>query len=289
MRVLGIEGGGASTKVSEVTAVGLNRKIYPLGMNLAVAGSEAERLIGMLQQEFGSVDAIVCACSGAGGGERKEVLTAMLRTRFPQANLTVMSDVEGTYTACLGRRPGVVVISGTGSIIYGKEAAGCSHRAGGWGYLFDDEGSAFWIGKELIKESLRWQDALRAYDPIFDILPAHFKVRQIEELVDLQSNSDFRAKIASVAQIALESPTDLVVNLVDRGTALLAERTLKVIEKVGPVDSVHAHGGNFQSPVYRDSFTRQLYGLRVSLFCGRVDETLAVRLYEELMKGVRCS
>ena len=32
------------TKVSEVTAAGLNKNIYPLGMNLAVAGSEAERL-----------------------------------------------------------------------------------------------------------------------------------------------------------------------------------------------------------------------------------------------------
>lgn len=289
MRALGIEGGGASTKVSEVSAAGRNRKIYPLGMNLAVAGSKAELLIGMLQQEFGPVDAIVCACSGAGGGERKEALTAMLQNRFPQASLTVMSDVEGTHRACLGSRHGVVVISGTGSIVYGKDATGCSHRAGGWGYLFDDEGGAFWIGKELVGESLRWRDGLTAHDPIFDILLAHFKVRRIEDLVDLQSDSDFRAKIASVAQIALESPTDLVINLVNRGTALLAERTLKVVEKIGPVDSVHAHGGNFHSPFYRNSFTRRLRGLRVNLFRGRVDETLAVRLYEELMKGVRCS
>jgi len=289
MRVLGIEGGGASTKVSEVTADGLNRKVYPLGMNLAAAGSEVERLIGMLQKEFGLVDAIACACSGAGGGERKETLTALLGTRFPQANLRVMSDAEGTYTACLGSSAGVVVIAGTGSIVYGKDATGRSHRAGGWGYIFDDEGGAFWIGKELVGESLRWQDGLTAYDPVFDILLAHFKVRRIEELVDLQLDSDFRAKIASATRIALESPTDLVMNLVDRGTALLAKRTLKVIEEVGPVDSVHAYGGNFQSRIYRTSFARQLRGLRVSLFRGRVDEALAVRLYTELMKEESCS
>lgn len=288
MRVLGIEGGGASTKVSEVSAVGRNRQIYPLGMNLATAGSEAERLIGMLQKEFGPVDAIACACSGAGGGERKEALAALLRARFPQAILRVMSDVEGTYTACLGSRPGVVAIAGTGAIVYGKDPAGSAHRAGGWGYLFDDEGSAFWIGKELIKESLRWQDSLRAHDPIFDRLPAHFKVRQIEELVDLQAVPGVRAKIASVAQVALEAPTPLVIDLVDRGTALLAERTLKVIGKVGPVDSVHVYGGNFHSLVYRDSFTRRLHGLRISLFSGRVDEALAARLHVELTKEKSC-
>jgi len=286
MRVLGIEGGGASTKVSEVTAAGLNRKIYPLGMNPAAAGSEAERLIGMLQKEFGPVDAIACACSGADSGERKEALTALLHNRFPQAILRVMSDAEGTYRACLGSRPGVVVIAGTGSIVYGKDAAGRSHRAGGWGCVFDDEGGAFWIGKELVKEALRWRDGLAPYDPIFDALLAHFKVRRIEDLVDLQSDSGFRARIASAARIALEAPTDLVMNVVDRGTDLLAKRTLKVVEKVGPVDTVHVYGGNFQSRIYRTSFTRHLRGLRVSLFRGRVDEELAVQLYAELMKGV---
>ncbi|MCI2426627.1 hypothetical protein LM597_04385 [Candidatus Acetothermia bacterium] len=40
---------------------------------------------------------------------------------------------------------------GRGAIVYGKDATGRAHRAGGWGYLFDDERSGFWIGK-LIKE-----------------------------------------------------------------------------------------------------------------------------------------
>jgi len=287
--VLGIEGGGASTNVSEVTPQSIKRKTYPLGMNLATAGSAAERLIGMLQNDFETADAIACASSGACSGKRKETLTALLRTHYPRADLRVMSDVEGTYTVCLGDSPGVVVIAGTGSVVYGKDATGRSHRAGGWGYIFGDEGGAFWIGKELVGESLRWLDGLTAYDPVFDVLLTHFQVRHIEELVDLQTQADFRAKIASATRIALHAPTDLVMKIVDRGTALLAQRTLKVIEEIGPVDSVHLYGGNFRSRLYRTSFTRHLRGLRVSLFRGKVDEALAVRLYAELMDPLTCS
>src|SRR5262249_7281093 len=48
----------------------------------------------------------------------------------------------------LAGQPGVVLIGGTGSVAYGRNAAGCAARAGGWGYLAGDEGSAYWIGRE---------------------------------------------------------------------------------------------------------------------------------------------
>ena len=49
------------------------------------------------------------------------------------------------------RRPagcGVVLVAGTGSIAYGRDARGREGRAGGWGYLVGDEGSVVWIGTE---------------------------------------------------------------------------------------------------------------------------------------------
>jgi len=237
MRVLGIDGGGASLKVSEVSEAGINRKIYHVGANFLAAQRNLEEVFGMLKESFGSLDAISCACSGAYSKSRKKRLRALLQSLFPNAFLEIMSDAEGAYTACLGNRQGVVVISGTGSIVYGKDITGRPYRAGGWGQIFDDEGSAFWIAKEIIQEALQFRDGLAAYDPIFDILLAHFKIQKVEALIDLQMDPEFRSKIASFTKIALESPTELVLKLVDRGTALLAERTLKVAELVGPVST----------------------------------------------------
>ncbi|MCI2426626.1 ATPase, partial [Candidatus Acetothermia bacterium] len=89
--------------------------------------------------------------------------------------------------------------------------------------------------------------------------------RSSEELIDLQIDPDIRAKIATAAQVALDSPAPLVMDIVDRGTVILAARTLKVIEKVGPVDSVYVYGGNFHSQVYCNFFIQHLHGLRVNL------------------------
>jgi len=288
MRVLGIDGGGASLKVSEVTEAGVNRKIYRVGANLLAAQHNLEQVFRMLKKSFGTVDAISCACSGACDESRKERLRALLRNLFPNAILEVMSDAEGVYTTCLGSRPGVVVISGTGSIVYGKDATGRPYRAGGWGHIFDDEGSAFWIARELVRESLQFRDGLVAYDPIFDILLAHFKVQSVEALVGLQMDLEFRSKIASVTKIALENPTELVLKLVDRGTALLAKRALKVAESVGPVECIHVHGGNFNSQLYRTYFEKHLEGLETKVFLGKVDEILALRLYEKIREESLC-
>ena len=55
--------------------------------------------------------------------------------------------MEIALDAAFGSGPGVIVIAGTGSIAYGRNAQGASARAGGWGSAISDEGSAHWIGR----------------------------------------------------------------------------------------------------------------------------------------------
>jgi N-acetylglucosamine kinase-like BadF-type ATPase len=55
--------------------------------------------------------------------------------------------------------PGVIVIAGTGSIAYGRDALGRTVRAGGWGFAISDEGSAHWIGRSAIAAVLRAKDS----------------------------------------------------------------------------------------------------------------------------------
>jgi len=60
----------------------------------------------------------------------------------------VMSDVELAYAQALGRRPGILILAGTGSIALAKDGRGHTRRAGGLGPAKGDEGSAYWIGRE---------------------------------------------------------------------------------------------------------------------------------------------
>lgn len=77
-------------------------------------------------------------------GERR----ALARRLRPLARrVRVLADAQAALIAALGGRPGVLVLAGTGSIVVGRDGRGRWARAGGFGPLLGDEGSAFWLGR----------------------------------------------------------------------------------------------------------------------------------------------
>jgi N-acetylglucosamine kinase-like BadF-type ATPase len=72
--------------------------------------------------------------------------------------IEVVGDMQIALAAAFGPGPGVIVIAGTGSIAYGRDAAGRAARAGGWGFAISDEGSAHWIGRSAVRAVLRAAD-----------------------------------------------------------------------------------------------------------------------------------
>jgi len=67
----------------------------------------------------------------------------------------VVGDMVIAMEAASDGGPGVVVIAGTGSIAYGRNAAGQMARAGGWGFAISDEGSGHWIGRAAVTTVMR--------------------------------------------------------------------------------------------------------------------------------------
>ena len=62
----------------------------------------------------------------------------------------ILNDVEAAHVAAFAGGPGVLILAGTGSMAWARDEHGNSLRVGGWGDAFGDEGSAFWIGREVI-------------------------------------------------------------------------------------------------------------------------------------------
>jgi glucosamine kinase len=93
---------------------------------------------------------ITAACLGSTGAARSDVARAlhdMLAELLPKANIQICGDMEIALAAAFGAGPGVVVVSGTGSIAFGRNADQRTARAGGLGPDTSDEGSGYWIGK----------------------------------------------------------------------------------------------------------------------------------------------
>jgi N-acetylglucosamine kinase len=96
------------------------------------------------------------ACFGMSGGpdDKREILAAMLRVE----RLVVTDDAVISLAGATGTGQGIVIIAGTGSIAFGRNPAGRTARAGGWGYIFGDEGGGFDIARQAARAALRLEE-----------------------------------------------------------------------------------------------------------------------------------
>ena len=170
--VAGIDGGQSSTRAmigdewgrilgrgaaGPCDEIGETATSTRLSDALNAALHDACRVAGLAEDT--RFDAIVAGISGYEG----RVYGAPPHLRASRALLT--HDALAAHAGALGGAAGVIVIAGTGSVVYGRNDDGAETTLGGWGYLFDDRGSAFWIAREALAALMRAQDA---GDPSFD-------------------------------------------------------------------------------------------------------------------------
>jgi N-acetylglucosamine kinase-like BadF-type ATPase len=85
------------------------------------------------------------------------------------------NDMVCSWAGSLACADGISVIAGTGSMAYG-EYAGRSGRAGGWGELMGDEGSAYWIAREGMNLFSRMSDGRLSRGALYDLVREHFGI-----------------------------------------------------------------------------------------------------------------
>jgi N-acetylglucosamine kinase-like BadF-type ATPase len=96
------------------------------------------------------------ACLGLSGGPHDK--EALVREMISAEQYRITNDAVIALLGATAGEPGVIAIAGTGSIAYGRNAEGRTARAGGWGYMFGDEGGAFDIVRQAVRASLRKEE-----------------------------------------------------------------------------------------------------------------------------------
>ncbi len=121
-----------------------------------------------------------------------------LPPRLPAQRWILVHDAPIAHAGALNGAPGVVVIAGTGSVAYTVAPDGRAKTTGGWGYLFGDEGSAFWTVRRSIERAIAQGEARAA--PLLE----YFNVAGVRELVRaFYSGEISRERLASFAPVAL--------------------------------------------------------------------------------------
>lgn len=175
---LGFDAGGTKTTCVVLDAVGhflaeaTGGAANPLRVGFAKASFALEetalRALGEARQETESVRAICAGVAGAGRPRIARRLVSYLSHAFPQATVRVITDIEIALEAAIGqddpnsgkRDAGIVIVAGTGSAVCGRNSAGKTARAGGWGPWIGDQGSAYDIGRRAVEAALRARDHL---------------------------------------------------------------------------------------------------------------------------------
>ncbi|HEY2809503.1 MAG TPA: BadF/BadG/BcrA/BcrD ATPase family protein [Steroidobacteraceae bacterium] len=85
------------------------------------------------------------------------------------------NDAVCGWAGALAAQDGINVVAGTGSMAYG-EYGGRTARAGGWGELFSDEGSGYWVAREGLQLFSRMSDGRAPRGPLYERLRQHFRL-----------------------------------------------------------------------------------------------------------------
>lgn len=209
MLVVGIDGGGTHTRVELRDGDYCVLKRGSFGpFNMAALG---ERGFRQRMQEIiafcGDITSVGAICIGGAGSSGSQMeLTARdeLEAAGYTGKLQFCGDHEiALYGALNG--PGLVLISGTGSICCGRNAEGETARCGGWGHLLDDPGSAYAIGREALSLSLQTEDGRMTENDVHIQIMDHLHVKTAQDLVSFAYYSNAgKTEIAALAPIVVQ-------------------------------------------------------------------------------------
>ncbi|MGH9367002.1 MAG: N-acetylglucosamine kinase [Thermoanaerobaculia bacterium] len=209
--VLGIDAGGTKTRALLATEAGdVVASASGGGANLRTHGElEVEKVLHAVAEEASTSagarpDAVALGIAGAGRPEDAAVLTEILRRIGFRERVAVTNDAHIALVAGSPGRVGVALVCGTGSIAWGRNAAGETARAGGWGWHVGDEGSGYWIGERAIRQVLRARDGRGPATVLENGLREHFSIEQPEQIVRPIYDGDYPRHHVALFAVAVE-------------------------------------------------------------------------------------
>lgn len=200
------------------------------------------------------------ACFGLSGGpeHREEVLAAILKCRRP---FLLTTDAAVALAGATPNGQGIIVIAGTGSISMGRNAEGRAARAGGWGYIFGDEGGAFDIGRQALRASLRMEEGWGPPTNLREILLEATGSTSANDMLHRFYTPDWpRSRVATLAPLvdsaaAAGDPIagQIIANTAQALALLAASVRAQLWQPSDPVFVAHI-GGVFQSSQLMERF-----------------------------------
>jgi N-acetylglucosamine kinase-like BadF-type ATPase len=184
---------------------------------------------------------ITRVCAGLAGAGRRSVLRrvmAFLTQEFPTALTHVTTDYEIALETAGGSGPGVVLIAGTGSVAYGRNATGETARAGGYGPWIGDEGSAFEIGRRAVSAVARARDTDAPVTVLAEMISTALDCPDWDDLMlrIMKSPDDVFPKLFPIVVAAANADDGAAKEILFTSAIGLGHLAMVVIRRLGMTD-----------------------------------------------------
>ena len=252
--IIGIDGGGTKSllKLADssgkllVTCQGGPSNIYSSGVD-TVARNLQQIIHEALTQAKITKDSLSYVCLGTAGAGRereKAILTKVLRDIGLTCKLIITHDAIPALYGAFGKGEGIIQISGTGSVCYGRKEDGSFHRTGGFGHVIGDEGSGYDIGRRILTQVMWDYDGRGASTVLTPMVLNQLNMRSQEELVPFVYSADTGksgiAAFAKLLDIACSEGDKAALQIAEDAAYSLFLSIKAVVEKLNfSADDIH--------------------------------------------------
>lgn len=269
---LGVDGGGSKTLAVLVDGHGEERgrglagssNYQAVGLELAVAAIRVAVATATAHDAVVPTSRVAAAWIGLAGVDRPHDIALLTPTLATLAGeLRVTNDAELALSG-LERGVGIALIAGTGAIVVGRDAAGETTRASGWGHLLGDEGSGYDIGLRALRAVARAADGRGQPTALSDRILTTWGLSAPEDLFTSVYADQDKARIARLANhvIAASRDCDAVAQRIVQDAAeelALAVRTVATrLDLRSPLDLALGGGLLIHEPYYRDLIVNRI-------------------------------
>lgn len=251
--VAGIDGGGTKTECVLLDAEGrLIRSglAGSLNLNSRPQAEVAQSLHSVVQMMLAQGEACRMLCIGCAGMSNPELsgtLERMLRAEGYEGPCMFVGDQAAALYAAHGEAPGAVLISGTGSICFGRNGSGDTARAGGWGYKISDGGSGYAIGRDILSAVVRAHDGCGRPTVLKERVLAQFGTHDLEPLIHaLYTEGEKQGNPAAYAPLlpaAVAEGDAVACDILQKAIAQLCQLASAVVLRLGLQESRLALSG----------------------------------------------
>lgn len=266
--LIGIDGGGTKTLLRAA-----DFDLNPLGemrggaSNLTALETEAvtgnlTKLLDDFYDKYGldrkDCAALVLGTAGATTAGAQTVLRDHFAKIMPGVPVTIVSDAVPMLYAGSGAGTGMVLVSGTGSVCFGKNGDEPLYRAGGWGHIIGDEGGGYALGRDSLVAIMEAFDGRGPKTMLTDMIFGHLGLKDPPDLLDwVYRRGNGKAEIAGLSWItekAALAGDEAAIAIFDKAAADLARQTAAVAKHLPPEGLVCVITGSnlTKAPILRE-------------------------------------